>query len=114
MKNKKKLFVVAERLMKEKKIFREKDLTINKLATVMKTNRTYLSLAINEFAKCSFCNYINRYRIEEAKILLTDKINQIPIKHICDEVGYNSMNAFYESFKKNVGVPPSLYRKISS
>ena len=96
-----------------KKIFKIPDLTINKLAKEISTNRTYLSQTINdEFGK-SFIDLINEYRIKEAIILFSNtKTNkELSIAGIAKEVGFNSVSSFIIAFKKYTGVTPSTFRQ---
>ena len=87
-------------LLDNEKVFKIPDLTINKLAKEISTNRTYLSQTINdEFGK-SFIEFINEYRIRESIILFSDtKINkELSIAGIANEVGFNSVSSFIIAF----------------
>lgn len=54
-------------------------------------------------------NYLTEYRIERAKSLLEkDNIN---LKRLYSEVGFNSYNYFFTVFKKYTGCTPEAYRK---
>ncbi len=61
-----------------------------------------------EFGK-TIVEYVNQFRIDEAKKLLQDE--SIGIGEIAVEVGYNNDQSFYRFFKKYVGVAPGEYRK---
>ena len=105
------LFEGLENLMKNEKVFRDADLTIEKLAQMLNTNRSYLSQVINESSGLSYSAYINNYRIKEAIELLSDPANDEPIKAIAISIGYNSLSNFFTIFKNKVGMSPSAYRE---
>lgn len=105
------LYDEIESLMNEKKIYRLNDISLEKIADMLQSNRYYVSRAINTFGKTSFYSYINTYRMREAVAVLSDPNDNTPLKALCSELGYNSVSAFYRSFQKETGVPPSRYRE---
>ena len=66
------LFQRLEELMREQAIYKDNQLTKDKAAELLDTNRTYLSQAINEQTGLNFTQYINQYRVNEAVRLLSD------------------------------------------
>lgn len=105
------LFDGLENLMKNDKVYHDADLTIEKLAQMLNTNRSYLSQVINESSQLSYSAYINNYRIKEAIELLSNPENDEPIKAIAISIGYNSLSNFFTIFKNKVGMSPSAYRE---
>lgn len=105
------LFEEIEKLMKNKKVYKDKDITKEKLADMLKTNRSYLSQVINERSGLTFSHYINAYRINEAIRILSDKSSSIPLKALAYDLGFNSITTFYSVFKSKVGMTPSTYRE---
>ena len=86
------------------------DYSINTLAKDIDISRSYISQVINELFKQNFSNFLNEYRIKEArKILSTPKNLIYTIESIAELVGYKSKSAFNKAFKKYVGVTPSFY-----
>lgn len=69
---------------------------------------SYLSSVFKENMGISFKEYLQNYRIREAKNLLssTDK----KIYEICNEVGYSDKKYFINLFKKHTSMTPSEYR----
>jgi AraC-like DNA-binding protein len=103
-----------EKLMKEKKLFLQPDLTISQLAEEVNCSRHHLSQVLNDQLDQSYYDYINCLRVEEAKYLLTQpKFQQYKIASVAYDAGFNSLSTFNEVFKKQTGKTPSDYRKES-
>ena len=101
-----------EQLMSEQKLFLNKDLTVYSLAKAAETNSKYLRFTINNRSEKNFAAYVNGYRIEKAKNLLTDKEQDLyNIEYIGEMAGFKSKSAFYTAFKKQTGFTPQAYRK---
>lgn len=106
------LFKQIEQMMTKDKVFTMKDLSLDKMAELLGTNRTYISKAINSFASMSFYNYLDMYRIKEATSILSSKgKGSMPFKQLADIVGYNSDSVFYKAFYRETGCTPGQYRK---
>lgn len=95
------------------KLFTKSDLTVDKLAKKLATNRTYLSQLINDEFNRSYSDLINEYRLKEAMALLTDPVlaNKYSIDAIAHESGFNNISNFNMLFRKHVGTTPSVFRK---
>jgi ligand-binding sensor domain-containing protein/AraC-like DNA-binding protein len=99
-------------LMEVEKLYREETLSLQSLAEKLSINNHQLSQLLNEKLNCTFPDYINNYRIEEAKKLLADPAwTDRKVISIAFEVGYNTKAAFYSVFKKYTGMTPIEYRK---
>jgi len=73
---------------------------------------SYLSRLFSEHLDTKFIDYVNRYRINQAVILLRDK--NISIKEASFLVGYQDPNYFSRIFRKFMGVSPSDLEKRGS
>jgi len=94
------------------KPYLEAELTIAELAERVDIPAHYLSQIINEKLDCSFLDFINEYRVEEAKEKLRDEnYENYTIISVAYEVGFNSKSAFYNAFRKFTGRTPSQFRK---
>ena len=97
--------------MCENKIYKDTRLTLNMLAKEMNLTPHILSQIINDQFNYNFNDFINSYRIEEAKILLSDKgKNNFTIASIAYDCGFNTLSAFNTAFKKFTGLTPSQFR----
>ena len=99
-------------LMESEQPFTDGDLTIQKLAEKLSIPAPHLSQTINERLGKTFPDFINAYRIEEAKKRLLDPAKKhYTVLAIAEEVGFNSKSAFNDVFKKHVKMTPSEFRK---
>jgi AraC-like DNA-binding protein len=102
-------------VMETEKPYTDGDLTIQKLADSLKIPAQHLSQTINERLSQSFTEFINTYRVEEAKRQLLDsKKKHYSILAIAEEVGFNSKSAFNAVFKKYTNTTPSEFRKAAN
>lgn len=107
------IFCSMEKAMREDHIYRESGLTIEKAASIINTNRTYLATAIKQNTGLSFIYYMNSYRIKEAIEILSDPENDTPMKAIVMDVGFKSPTTFYKLFSEATGKTPQTWRKES-
>jgi ligand-binding sensor domain-containing protein/AraC-like DNA-binding protein len=99
-------------LMEVDKVYRDDTLSLQSLAEKLSIPHHQLSQLLNEKLNKNFSDFINSYRIEEAKTLLGDpKWTDRKIISIAFEVGFNTKAAFYNVFKKYTNMTPNQYRK---
>jgi AraC-like DNA-binding protein len=104
-----------EQIMQSQQVFLRSDLTLPKLAEAVDCSINHLSQVINSGFGMSFFDYLNQYRIEHAKELLSRLDgHSSAILNIAFTVGFNSNSAFYAAFKKYVGQTPAQYRRAQS
>ncbi len=96
--------------MQEQKPYLEAQLTLPQLATQIQISSNYLSQVINEQVQLNFFDFVNGYRVNEAKTLLLERRN-LSVLDIAYQSGFNSKSAFYTAFKKHVGMTPSEFKK---
>lgn len=101
-----------EELMASGKIYRHSDISLDRIAEMLGTNRAYVSRVINNYSGKSFYHYIHSRRIEEASRKLSDASEDVSLKTLASDLGYNSISSFYRAFIKEIGVPPSKYREV--
>eukprot|EP00439_Symbiodinium_sp_Y106_P089669 s1_g2205.t1 len=87
-------------------------LTIGMLADQVKIPEHRLRRLINTELKFrNFNDFLNQYRIEEAKQRLRDaELARLPILTIAMDLGYGSIGPFNRAFKERQGMTPSAYR----
>jgi AraC-like DNA-binding protein len=90
----------------------DRTITLQTLAEKLAFTTHELSQLINEQLNKNFFEFINMYRIDEAKAKIKDEqFNHLTIAAIGYESGFNSVSAFNAAFKKNTGITPSQYRQ---
>jgi len=98
--------------MEQKKMYQNPTLRLNDLVQEIEKPLPHISQVINERMNMSFLDFVNQYRVEEAKELLcNEKSQSLTILAIGYEVGFNSKTTFYTSFKRVTGQTPSEYKK---
>lgn len=98
--------------MVEKELFKEVDFNLPRLAKLLNTNPSYLSQAINYSTGMRFNDYINQFRVEEAKRQLTAPQNKhLTIEAIAELCGFQSKSTFFRAFKKSTGLTPKQFVK---
>ncbi len=109
---------IAKRLtdyMAQKKPYLNTDLRLPQLAESLDISTHHLSQVINKELNKSFTEFVNEYRVEEAKDLLSDpKKDHFLIIDVGYSAGFNNKTSFYKIFKENTGYSPSMYRKKKS
>ncbi len=106
------IFEKIIKMFEEEKIYKQHDLSLDSLAKKIGSNRTYISKIINEKTGKNFTEFVNEYRIEEAKRLLCDTKNKrLTIEAIGLEAGFKSKSTFFRVFKNITGVTPSFFLK---
>ena len=98
--------------MQDTEVFLNPSLTIFDLAKPLEISVRDLSSFINNELDKHFFDFVNEYRIEKAKRILSDSEKKdFTILEILYEVGFNSKSSFNTAFKKHTGTTPTEYRK---
>ncbi len=101
-------------LLNDKKVYLNPDLSLQQLAIIAGSNRSYVSKVINETFKVNFFDLINKRRVEYATELLKDiKYNNYSLNFIGQLCGFKCDRTMYRAFVKFTGESPSKYRTRS-
>ncbi len=93
------------------KRYKDRNYSAKMLAKELKTNTRYISVVINVCFHTNYTSFVNKYRIEEAMTLLTDKrYRELNMEDISDMVGFANRQSFYASFYKINGCTPRFYK----
>jgi AraC-like DNA-binding protein/Flp pilus assembly protein TadD len=99
-------------VMENSEEYLKSNFTIDKLATLVKSNKRYVSQIINDEFNQSYNSFINSYRIRVARRLLSDdEYQNYTIEAIANMVGFKSKSSFNVFFKKSTGITPSYFQK---
>jgi AraC-like DNA-binding protein len=96
-------------LFSKKEIYKKPELKITDVSQLLCTNRTYVSELINDKFSCSFVEFVNKYRLDEAKILFNDN-PEASIQDVAEQSGFGSTGTFIRVFKNQEGITPGKYR----
>lgn len=98
--------------MENDKAYLQHNLNIEQFGALLELPVKDVSSVINKHFGTNFFEFINSYRVEEAKRLLADPAHaEMTILDILLESGFNSKSAFHRFFKRLVGQSPSEFRK---
>lgn len=87
----------------------KKDISVSVIAEELNINYNYLSHHFKNETNENLSSYINKVRVEKAKIYLADV--KIPISDISEMVGFSEHNYLSKTFKKITNYTPSEYRR---
>ena len=85
------------------------ELSLNKMALDIACNSSYLSVLIKQNYGLSFQDYVNKRRMEKAKLLLLS--TNMKNYEITEQIGIEDVNYFITKFKKTWGITPKQYRQ---
>lgn len=106
------LYLKLTRYMEIEKPFIDNELRLVNLADSLGFSTHLLSKVINKKSGKNFNQFVNDYRLLEAKRLLIENPDY-SIKTIYFDVGFNNKATFYQAFKKEFNCTPSQYRDAS-
>jgi AraC-like DNA-binding protein len=99
--------------LEKEKIYKDPDLSLSKVADIIKSNEKYVSSAISTYTNMNYNNFINSYRIQEAKLLIYEN-NRMNINEVMYASGFNSRTTFYDAFKKHTGMSPKQFKDMKT
>ena len=106
------IYAKVIKLVVEGKQYQNANLSLKFLSESLHVSPQILSQVINQKSKKNFNNFVNTFRIEEARRLLQlEEFKNQTIASIAYEVGFNSISSFNTAFKKQTGETPMTYRQ---
>lgn len=98
--------------MKNRMPYLNEDLSLPLLAEECEISQTQLSQIINQHFQMNFYDFVNGYRIEKAKEMLSSPdFGHLSILGIAFECGFKSKSSFNRYFRKYTGSAPSEFKK---
>lgn len=97
-------------IMEDEELFRNPNLKLGEVASRLQILPHRLSQLLNDNQGVNFPNFVNTYRITEAKKQL-DRGTPYALEALGYEVGFNSKSTFYNAFKKVTGTTPARYKE---
>ena len=94
----------------ENKPYINEKVSMLEIAKILKISPQQISQVINEKTNLNFNDYVNTFRIEEAKsMLMSNTFSKLTIDAIAQKSGFRSKSAFYGAFKKHTGNTPKEF-----
>ncbi|MCR2804708.1 helix-turn-helix domain-containing protein [Paenibacillus soyae] len=84
------------------------NLNVAMIGELVQMSPTYVSKLFKQHTGDGLLEYLNKYRVQQAKKLIEDQ--QMGIKEVAEKVGYTEANTFIRIFKKYEGITPGKYR----
>lgn len=102
---------IIGKILVEKK-YKQKNYSAQALAEELGTNTRYISAVVNVKFHMNYTSFVNKYRVDEAMSLLSDRrYVKLTIEEISDMVGFSNRQSFYASFFRILGITPREYRQ---
>lgn len=101
--------------MQERELYLDCELTLPDLARETGLTPHQVSQVLNGQMNQNFFSFVNNYRIQLAKKMLSDpQTRDMPIVELAVEVGFKSKSSFYDAFKKAVEMTPTQFKKSAA
>jgi len=107
-------FKNLEILFQKHQIYRDSTLNREKVSEKLGISAGYLSQLVNNITGENFSSYINYYRVEAVKKMMSDsEFKNYSLLALGFESGFTSKTTFYSAFKKTTRMTPSAYRNAN-
>jgi AraC-like DNA-binding protein len=106
------LFTELREVFDQQKLYLDPELNLKTVIRILGTNKKYLYQAISENSNNNFRTFLNRYRVDEAKKVMEERIkaNQdLNLSELYTFAGFNSTTSFYRAFRHITGLSPREY-----
>ncbi|MCK5775871.1 MAG: AraC family transcriptional regulator, partial [Bacteroidales bacterium] len=101
---------MLDKYMAQNKPYLDAEICLQDLANKIQLSRHQLSALINNEKDMNFYEFINSYRVEEIKKLMSMPENKaIKLLSLAYDAGFNSKSSFNRIFKQSTGTTPSAY-----
>ncbi len=89
---------------------RHGNLSLTECADILGVHQTYIWKVLKMERGKSFSDYIEEYKLSEAKRLLLE--SDLTVAEISEQLGYTNAQNFIRFFSKSTGVTPGKFRKL--
>lgn len=98
--------------MENKKMYLNENLNMSDLAKEVECSNQILSQVFNLYLNEKYNEYINRYRINEFKHIISSTDHSIyTLRSLAQKSGFSSYTSFYRAFKEQTGITPNDFIK---
>jgi AraC-like DNA-binding protein len=106
------VLAAIEAAMRDRRLYRDPNLTLDRLARRIGIPTRQISAAINRFHGRNVSQIVNEYRVAEAVQLLTQ--SDVPVTEVMLEAGFLTKSNFNREFKRVTGLTPSDHRRMAA
>ena len=103
------LMLRLQQLMDDQKAYLNSELKLQDVADMLNTNRTYLADCIKADCGQTFTQFVNTYRVECAKQLLSQYPDR-KMSAVATESGFATEASFFRNFKAQTGTTPKEWQ----
>lgn len=90
--------------------FLNPSLTIEEIASVLNSNRTYVSKVVNLCYGMPFRDYLSKLRLDYSKQLMADEPDA-SLEYIATKSGFQSSTQFIRKFRETEGITPTVWKQ---
>ena len=99
--------------MEQNKPYLDPNFSLQVLSQMLNRSERYVSQAINKLGKTNFNRMVVRYRINEARRLITSHGEGITMNEVGEQSGFANRISFYRSFREETGLSPTEFLTLS-
>lgn len=88
--------------------YSDANLSCGYVADRFSVSQPSISYIVKKYSGMSYVDYVNKLRLDKAKLLLSD--NELNVTEIANRLGYGSSNSFIRTFKNYEGITPGQYK----
>ena len=99
---------------KAEKPYLDPKLNLAAISSALGFTRNQISYVINHEIGSSFYDFVNRHRVDHSISQMAEAGRQFSVVKVAVESGFNTISGFYNAFKKQTGMTPSVYRKAAA
>ena len=105
------IFDRIQHLADNDQVWRDVNITRDTFSEMVGCNRTYFTDVLKAKTGMNYSQYMNSCRVREAVRVLSDPKDDTPLKELSENLGFLTIQTFYTSFKKDIGMSPAAFRK---
>lgn len=98
-------------LMEKERLYLNPELKVGDVADALGVSRNAVSVCINSHQGCSFSQYVNDYRLQHAKRLLSETPD-MKISAVGLESGFANERTFFRAFKSATDMTPKEWKEL--
>ena len=99
--------------MEQNKPYLDAGFSLQVLGQILNRSERYVSQAINKVGKTNFNRLVVRYRINEARRLITVHGEEMTMSDVAEQSGFSNRISFYRSFREETGLSPTEFLTLS-